>query len=611
MTTPRPQWHYGNHPPACTCVSCVARRSGPRTGRQVWRGRDITPSPAPAPGRGSAPAPDPVKRSVKGAMAFLFLLGLIAGGAAVWWWGAEGPGSLGPSTETVQPVVADVGRQPSSTPTPPPPAPAPVIIPVASPTLQGDVEKSTNQPLVSTATPPTVTRPATPPHSTEAPVASPTVSPTSPSTVELTRAPTLAPMPTPAQTLVHLLSPLEIMRLVDRGKLTEEEAVAILAERKGTAKSDPSPLPTATPEVTNQVVPKVTPPSIEIVLPTAAPLVVAIAEPTFTSPEPFLSTPEAAPSSAQPSGSRPSPDQRNLEEKKYVLNLVNQERKNAGLAPVVLGNNSAAQDHAEVLLRHNTRGHWGVDGLLPQVRYTLAGGVNYVSENVSAYRLLGGLPYRKQSPEALLKKSHQGLMGSPGHRKTILDKWHTKVSLGIDCNDYGCSLVQNFAGDYVEFDQKPVISKGTLRLAGWLKGGFQLQNIQVWYHEPPHPLTVAQLEAGHAYTVGQEIATIVLPPPGPGAFYPKKTTRYSWTAPTDPYKVDPDGAATNLSPRSRTKTVPYTIADLWSTSASNFQIRANMTKIINDLGPGVYLIVIWGKNAGESKALTNYAVFVD
>ena len=32
----------GNHPPACTCVSCVARRGGYQPGRQVWRGRDIT-----------------------------------------------------------------------------------------------------------------------------------------------------------------------------------------------------------------------------------------------------------------------------------------------------------------------------------------------------------------------------------------------------------------------------------------------------------------------------------------------------------------------------------------------------------------------------------------
>ena len=36
----------GSHPPACTCVSCVARRGGYQPGRQVWRGRDITSRPS-------------------------------------------------------------------------------------------------------------------------------------------------------------------------------------------------------------------------------------------------------------------------------------------------------------------------------------------------------------------------------------------------------------------------------------------------------------------------------------------------------------------------------------------------------------------------------------
>ena len=187
MTTPRPQWHYGNHPPACTCVSCVARRHGPRTNQQVWRGRDITPGPAPAPA--PARAPRPVKQGVKGTMAFLFLLGLIAGGAAVWWWSAEGPGFFGQFTETVQRVATDVGREPPSTSNPAQPSPAPVIIPVASPTPQGDAEESTNQAVVPTSIPPTATKPTLPPPATEVPSASPTVSPTSPSAAEPTQAP--------------------------------------------------------------------------------------------------------------------------------------------------------------------------------------------------------------------------------------------------------------------------------------------------------------------------------------------------------------------------------------------------------------------------------------
>ena len=46
--------HSGYHPPACTCVACVAKRTGYRSNRRVWRGRDITDDVPPA--YGDAPA---------------------------------------------------------------------------------------------------------------------------------------------------------------------------------------------------------------------------------------------------------------------------------------------------------------------------------------------------------------------------------------------------------------------------------------------------------------------------------------------------------------------------------------------------------------------------
>ena len=64
------------------------------------------------------------------------------------------------------------------------------------------------------------------------------------------------------------------MRLVDRGKLTAEEAVAILAKRKMTAQGDALPTPTATPQATPRGVargvPKITPLVVTIALPTIA-----------------------------------------------------------------------------------------------------------------------------------------------------------------------------------------------------------------------------------------------------------------------------------------------------------------------------------------------------
>ena len=230
MTTPRPQWHYGNHPPACTCVSCVARRSGSRPGRRVWRGRDISPDPRPAP----MPVPRPAKKGGKGWMAALFLLGLIVGGVAVWWWSTGGPKSFGQANETVRRVARDVGQKAPPSSNPSQPTPVPVIAPATSPIPERAREESATETLVSTSVPrPTEARTSTAPPPADVPTSTSIVSPTVASVPVPTTVPTLIPTPTPAGTPVHLLSPLEIMRLVDQGKLTEEEAVAILNQSQG------------------------------------------------------------------------------------------------------------------------------------------------------------------------------------------------------------------------------------------------------------------------------------------------------------------------------------------------------------------------------------------
>ena len=75
-------------------------------------------------------------------MAFLFLLGLIAGGAAVWWWSTGGPNSFGQATETVQRVATDVGRSHRQRPFQRRQLPHRLSYPVASPTPERDAEES-------------------------------------------------------------------------------------------------------------------------------------------------------------------------------------------------------------------------------------------------------------------------------------------------------------------------------------------------------------------------------------------------------------------------------------------------------------------------------------
>lgn len=298
----------------------------------------------------------------------------------------------------------------------------------------------------------------------------------------------------------------------------------------------------------------------------------------------------------------------------YMLGLINEDRQEHGLSPVTLGDNAAAQQQADDKLARGYSSHWGADGMKPYMRYTLAGGYNYEAENSSgpAY-LREGLNYQRQSAQELLLESEQGLMQSPGHRRNILNKWHKKVNLGIACNEFTCSVVQQFEGGFIEFSQTPQISKGILSFAGQMKGGFTISGVQVWYDQPPHPLTLGQLDATYSYGVGQEPATFLREPLSGRSYYPESKTTYTWESGLDPYSLDPDMARSHTPPLQtyfqKNKVVPWTTATTWHVSGQSFEIRANLSSVIAALGPGVYTVVIWGNAGGESIALSNYSVF--
>ena len=63
----------------------------------------------------------------------------------------------------------------------------------------------------------------------------------------------------------------------------------------------------------------------------------------------------------------PPPYLRHRSEKELMLKLINEERTEAGLSPVTLGNNVAAQLPAESSLENCTSSHWGTDGLEPYI----------------------------------------------------------------------------------------------------------------------------------------------------------------------------------------------------------------------------------------------------
>ncbi len=271
----------------------------------------------------------------------------------------------------------------------------------------------------------------------------------------------------------------------------------------------------------------------------------------------------------------------------YLLDLINQDRADYNLPPVVLGTNDAARQHAADMLANYYLSHWDTGGLKPYMRYTVAGGSNYEREN-SAY---AGWYDRTENPDRYqpldvlgeiqqleYKMMYDDATSDWGHRDTILYKWNKKVSLGIAYDNHRLALVEQFEGDYVEFTVLPQVSNGILSMNGRVTLG-SIDSVVIYFDPLPQPQSQAELLASpRSYGLGDEVGSIVSPPP-PGYFYSSLPPN---TVQAGVWEVDGQG---------------------------NFSIQADVSPIIGQT-TGVYTVVIWVNAGGESVNLTNYSIFV-
>lgn len=135
-----------------------------------------------------------------------------------------------------------------------------------------------------------------------------------------------------------------------------------------------------------------------------------------------------------------APHQRFLDGKQFMLGLINAERKKVGVPEVSLGDNNAAQIHAENSMGDCVSGHWSTDGLGPAMRYSLAGGYQSNRENVSGldYCLTDEErpSYRPiQSIQSKLRDHMNGYMGSPGqHTGSVASRGEFGAFMGYTSN---------------------------------------------------------------------------------------------------------------------------------------------------------------------------------
>ena len=141
-----------------------------------------------------------------------------------------------------------------------------------------------------------------------------------------------------------------------------------------------------------------------------------------------------------------------------MLDLINLEREQAGVPSVELGTNSAAQLHAESSLTNCHASHWGMDGLKPYQRYSLAGGYQSNAENGRGldYCIQPGSGYRPSTGiNGEIREAVDSWMTSAGHRRNLLDPFHRKVNIGLSWDQYNHVMYQHFEGDYVDYASPP------------------------------------------------------------------------------------------------------------------------------------------------------------
>ncbi|MFZ5892782.1 MAG: CAP domain-containing protein [Myxococcota bacterium] len=161
---------------------------------------------------------------------------------------------------------------------------------------------------------------------------------------------------------------------------------------------------------------------------------------------------------------------------RFVLDLINRDRKKAGLPPVVLDDaaSSAGLRHARDMATKGFTGHIGSDGSTPEQRYSESGGSDFVQENSACLfdtveRTLDPKPRFDATKLAAL---HEMFMAevppNDGHRRNILNPLHNRVGIGVAQPQdvpQPC-LTQEFVDDYGNYDPLPREGKGTLRVKG-------------------------------------------------------------------------------------------------------------------------------------------------
>ena len=310
-----------------------------------------------------------------------------------------------------------------------------------------------------------------------------------------------------------------------------------------------------------------------------------------------------------------------------MLDLINEARADAGVRPVELGDNRAAQIHAESQAEHCFSSHWGLDGTKPAWRYSQAGGYQASAENIAGISWCEG----STTPAHIqVRASMYALMDSEKHRAVILSPLRQRVNIGLAFNLHGYLMTtQQFESNYVEYQTPPHIEDNVLQLRGRLKNGAEVNEpqdlaVQVWYDPPPRPVTVGQAARTYCVDPGRQVAELEPLPAGRTAvrWKPMQADHVFCTSPRDfshdvPPPVNNQEAldlwrvAKSQRPERQTLPVPWLPASTWKTDAMDFAVVADLTEVLAEHGPGVYSVAVRAMINGASIMVSDHYIFYE
>ncbi len=188
---------------------------------------------------------------------------------------------------------------------------------------------------------------------------------------------------------------------------------------------------------------------------------------------------------------------------------INRDRSAAGLDPVAWDGIAAraGELHAIDMITRGFFSHWNPDGLGPDHRYSAAGGIHIVRENLYTFssRFSDGSGAPIDNWLEVIDRAQSELMNSSGHRDNILDPAHTHVGIGMSYDPATGQFVlaQEFTNQHVQLGSplpREARPGDDIRVAGTFGPAVVGGTILDLAYEPsPAPLSRAKLATRNTY----------------------------------------------------------------------------------------------------------------